>query len=415
MSGSFGRIPRPVLWSVVAIVVLGAGGWAARRAVARDGGDWVEVKRGDLALEVEISGTLKAVETTTLGPPPIDDMYDYKISQMAPEGVLVQAGAVVLAFDTSQLERRLEEKRAESASAVMEIEKLQLDLSVKRRDDELRFAEAEARKRKALLKVERPEDLASAKELEDARLDVSLAEEEVRYLGPKMEAESRAADAELASFRERRDRADARVREIEQAIARMSVTAPREGTVIYVSNWRDEKHKVGDSCWRGERVVEIPDLSRMRAVGEVDEADAGKVTVGQSVRLKLDSHPDVDYAGGVRSIWGTVQRKSWNNPLKVMRLDVDVAETDTQRMRPGMRFTGAIEIGRVPGAVVVPAEAVFPSADGPIAWKRTRLGAEPVRLTLGKRTARLVEVTGGLAVGDRVSQRDLSAPGRTAS
>jgi len=406
---------RTIRWIAIVAALLAVGGWAARRAAARGGGDWAEVKRDDLKLEVEVSGTLKAVQTTNLGPPPVDDTWDYKIAQLAPEGSQVHAGDVVLAFDTSELERRLEEKRAERDSSDKEIEKRQLDLTVKRRDDELRLAEAEARRRKAQLKVDRPEELSSAKELEQARLDLTLADAEVAYLGPKMQAEDRAAKAELTSFRERRDRADARVREIEQAIARMSVTAPRDGTVIYVSNWRDEKHKVGDSCWRGERVVEIPDLNRMQALAEVDEADAGKVAVGQSVRLRLDAHPDVDFTGHVASIWGTVQKKSWNNPLKVVRLDVSVDRTDTQRMRPGMRFTGAVEVGRVPAALVVPAEAVFPTPDGAIAWRKTSLGVESVRLSIGKRTARLVEVTAGLAAGDRVSLRDLSRSGKAES
>lgn len=402
-------------WAALAGVVVLAGAWLAIRAATRDGGDWAEVRRDDLRLEVEIAGTLKAVDSTLLGPPPIVDIWDYKISRLAAEGSLVKSGEPVLGFDTSELERRLEEKRAESAAAGKEIEKRDLDLVGKRRDDELRLAEAEARRRKAQLKVDRPESLTSAKDLEDARLDLALAGEEVRHLNDKMAAEKRAADAEMASFRERRDRANARVREIESAVARMTVPAPRDGTVIYVSNWREEKKKIGDSCWRGERVLEIPDLTRMKALGEVDEADAGRIVVGQRVRLKLDAHPDLEFEGTVASIWGTVQRKSWTNPLKVVRLDIALAKTDPERMRPGMRFTGAAETGRVEGAVVVPAETVFPTPDGPIAWRKTRLGAEPVRLTLGKRTGTLVEVVQGLAPGDRVSRRDLAESRRVSS
>jgi multidrug efflux pump subunit AcrA (membrane-fusion protein) len=408
------KIPK-LRWVAPAALLLLAGIWVAGRAGSREPGDWADVERDDLRLEVEISGMLKAVDTSLLGPPPIPDIWDYKIARLAPEGSQARTGDPVLAFDTSELERRLEEKRAESAEAGKEIEKRELDLTVKRRDDELRLAEAQARQRKAQIKVDRPEELASAKDLEQARLDLALAGEEIRHLESKMAAERRAADAELASFRDRRDRADARVREIEDAIARMTVGAPRDGTVIYVSNWRDEKKKVGDSCWRGERVIEIPDLNRMKALGEMDEADAGKVAVGQRVRIKLDAHPDLEFEGKVASIWGTVQRKSWNNPLKVVRLDIELDRTDPERMRPGMRFTGAAETGRVPGAVVVPADAVFPTPDGPIAWRKAGLGVEQVRLTLGKRTGSRVEVIEGLEPGDRVSRRDLSGTDRVGS
>ena len=407
------RISRWFPWAGATLVVIPALWWLAARGSSTEQADWVEVRWGDLALGVEVTGTLRAVDTSLLGPPPVNNLWDYKISRLAPEGTEVKAGTPVLGFDTSELERRLEEKAAESASAQKEIEKQQIDLTLKRRDDELRLAEAHAKQRKAQLKVDRPPDLAAAADLERARLDLDLATREIAYLEEKMESERRAADAEMASLEDKRDRADQRVREIQDAIRRMTVTAPRDGTVIYVSNWRDEKKKVGDSCWREEKIVEVPDLDRMKAQGEVDEADAGKIAISQRATFRLDAHPGVEFLGKVKSIWGTVQRKSWNNPLKVVRLDIELDTTDRQRMRPGMRFSGTIETGKLSGVLVIPAEAVFPTPRGPVTWRETRFGPEEVSLTLGKRTAKEFEVLGGLEAGDRVSRRSLAPKDRS--
>ena len=95
---------------------------------------------------------------------------------------------------------------------------------------------------------------------------------------------------ELTRLLESKQREAASAVETSQASIRaMTTMAPREGTVIYVLNPRNgEKKKVGDSCWKAERVVEIPDLNRMKAEGEVDEVDAGRVAVGQRVTLRLD-------------------------------------------------------------------------------------------------------------------------------
>ena len=68
----------------------------------------------------------------------------------------------------------------------------------------------------------------------------------------------------------------------------MRRTAPRDGIVIHVANRRNEKKKVGDTCSFYERVIEIPDLSRMEADGEVEEAEAGRIREGQAVKLHLD-------------------------------------------------------------------------------------------------------------------------------
>ena len=62
---------------------------------------------------------------------------------------------------------------------------------------------------------------------------------------------------------------------LQAAIEKMTVKAPQDGIVVYRTNWRDEKKKVGDSMWFGETVLALPDLAEMRADGLVDEADGG--------------------------------------------------------------------------------------------------------------------------------------------
>jgi multidrug efflux pump subunit AcrA (membrane-fusion protein) len=77
------------------------------------------------------------------------------------------------------------------------------------------------------------------------------------------------------------------------------------------------------------------------------------------------------------------------------------------RMRPGMSFRGRIETGRLQKVLLVPLEAVFVRPDGPVAFRRTSVGHELVKLKLGRRNWRAVEVLAGLKEGDRVSRRDL--------
>jgi hypothetical protein len=59
--------------------------------------------------------------------------------------------------------------------------------------------------------------------------------------------------------------------------------------------------------------------------------------------------------------------------------------------------------------VQVPADAVFVTPDGPVAFRNAGDGFERVRLTLGRRTLTAVEVTAGLAPGERVSRVDPGA------
>ena len=396
----------------VALIGLAACLWLiAGRAAASGTGDWAEVRRDDLVVGVPVAGTLSSVQSVRLGPPQISQIWDFKIAFLAPEGIPVKPGQPVLGFDTSELERQLLDKKAERDSAQKELEKKQTDLEIARRDQELQLAEAEARFRKASLKVDVPSDLVAAKELANARADLDLARREVAYLKDHLRLETTQGKTAADALARKRDRAAVRVQEMEDAIGRMTVKATREGTLVYIANDEGEKKKVGDSVWRGQSVIEIPDLGHLAAEGEVDEADAGRIAVGQRVTFRLDAHPDDAFTGTVRAIGGSVRAKSEVNPLKVVRLSLDIDRTDPQRMRPGMRFLGTVEVARMAKALVAPLEAVFNRPDGPVVYRKTGWRSEEVHPVLGARNDRQVEIRGGLKPGDLVSRRDLAESG----
>jgi HlyD family secretion protein len=391
------------------LLALVVGVWlVAGRAAASGSAGWTEVRRDDLVVGVPVAGTLSSVQAVRIGPPQISEIWDYKIAFMETEGAQVRPGQPVLGFDTSELQRQLLDKRAERDSAQKEMEKKQTDLEVQRRDRELELAEAEARERKAALKVDVPSELVASKELAKSREDLDLARREVAYLKARLQLEATQGATEVEALARKRDRAAVRVSDMEKAVQSMTVTAPRAGTVVYVATEEGEKKKVGDSCWRGQSVLEIPDLRSMEAEGDIDEADSGRVAVGQKVTFRLDAHPDDVFTGRVRTIGGSVQSRSEFNPLKVVRLEIDLDRTDPQRMRPGMRFLGTVEIERLPKALVAPIEAVFNRPGGPVIYRQTGWGSEAVRPVLGARNDREVEIRSGLKAGDRVSRRDLS-------
>jgi HlyD family secretion protein len=392
---------------VAAVLAVGAGGWFAATAPDEDDVVWAEARLADLVLGVEVEGILRSTDSSMLGAPQVPDMWDFKISFMAPEGEKVEKGAPVLGFETTELDRRLREMEAESEEAAKEIEKKAKALEDQRKEDALKLAEAEAKLRKAEMKLETPESLEGARDLENARLDRELADVELNHLRDRIASSRESGEAALAVLESRKARADRRVREYREGIEMMTVKAPRDGTVIYTTEWNGQKKKVGDSCWRGHEVIELPDLTAMMARGEVDEADAAQVAPGQGFRIRLDAHPDVEFTGTVSSIRRTVGRKSWRNPLKVVLLEMELEETDTRRMRPGMRFRGTVETDRLEDVLVIPIEAVFPKPEGPAVYRGTLFGYEKVTVKLGRRNDRYVRILEGLEEGDRVAERDL--------
>ena len=139
-------------WVVAILVLLLLGGWWSLRATD-ESTDWIEAERDDLVLSVEFTGTLKAIDTDLVEPPQLRDMWQFKIAHMAPEGEPVKQGDVVLAFDASELQQRLQREVAERDAAEKRVEQAEKELSVARAQDELRLAEARAKLKKSAHKA----------------------------------------------------------------------------------------------------------------------------------------------------------------------------------------------------------------------------------------------------------------------
>lgn len=388
---------------IAIVAVLLSAGWTRNKLAADRQGDWVRVTRGDLITGIDVTGTLSAVDSGSFGPPQVNDVWEYKISMVAAEGSDVKAGQPVLGFDTADLQKRLDEKRAESEQARKEIEKAHADLALRREDEKLKLADAEGRLRKAQLKLEGPPDILASNDRKQIELDFALAKEETESTRQRIASFEKAAAAQIALLTSKQHTADAIVTAAQNAIKAMTIVAPRNGTIVYVTNWRGDKKKVGDNCWRSERVIEIPDLARMIAKGEVDESDAGKVAVGQRVVFNLDAHPDEEFSGTISDAARTVgKQQGTTDPIKVLKVNIKLDRTDPAKMRPGMRFHGTVELARAKNAVLIPRNAVFVTDRGPVAYRRGTFSVTAMPLTLGRENEKSVEVLSGLSASDRV-------------
>ena len=359
------------------------------------------VERRDLALSVAVTGELEAIDTADLGPPPVDGVWDFTIASLVPEGSAVEAGAAVMSFDTSMLQQQLQEAIAEHDTAAGTLDKRKTDLRAEREQEILALAEAEARLRRSSMKAEVDAAVLARRELELAGIDRDLARAEVQYRAGRLESLSRRSESELGSLGVQTERARQRVAELRAKTAAMTVVAPRAGHVVYKTDWSGAKKKVGDTVWRLEVVAQIPDLDTLRARAEVDEAQSGRVEPGQPVTFRLDAHPDHLYSGTVASVNRTVRPRSFRTPRNVVDLLVTLDRTDPERMRPGMRLQGTVEVERRSAVVAAPLAALAFDETGPFVRIRGD-GDRKHRPSLGARDATWVEILDGLESGDRL-------------
>jgi multidrug resistance efflux pump len=389
-------VTRRALLAVPALVASACG--APGEAPARV----AEVKRQDLVVDVEVTGALEALDADRMSPPAIPFFWDFRITRMAAEGAAVQAGEEVVAFDTSELEKRLRDYENEVAALTEEIGKGRAEAALAALDDRLEAEQKEAEARKAELKADKPRDIVADLKRRQAELDRDLARREVELQRTKAQSHRLRERADLGSLRDRLARAQAFVDQTKASIAKMSLEAPRAGTVVYRQNWRGEKRKVGDQVYPGDSPLEVALLNRMGADGQVDEVDASKLRKGQRVGLRLEANPDAEHEGTVAAIAPLVRTESPESRVKVAQLEIALARTDAM-MRPGMRFRGRIEVDRVPAVLQVPIAALHVGAGGLSVARVTGAGTEPVRVKVGRRSRDAIEITDGLREGDRVA------------
>ncbi len=372
--------------------------------------EWSTVTEDSLVVSIEVTGSLKATDSISIGPPGIESIWEFKVAALAPEGEVVNVGDMLVVFDSGDLEEQRVKRMNERESAQVALEKQQVEIRLANQNDALGLVEAEAAVRKASLASEQSADLTGSLAITKAKLTLAAAEEKVEHLRAQQKRKRANSQGALSTLKGRVALATRQVEQLDKDIASMTIVADRSGTVIYGENWGG-KTKVGDTLWRLGTAVEVATLDSMMAEGIVDEADSAKLRLGQTIRLRLESQPDQEITGVLTDIAKTLHPKSDTVPTKVVSVKLSVESSDELKLRPGMRFRGDVETERIESATVVPLSSVFPSPTGPVAYRKTPDGVERRKLVLGLRGKRGIEIREGLDPGDKVSRVDLARQG----
>jgi cobalt-zinc-cadmium efflux system membrane fusion protein len=183
--------------------------------------------------------------------------------------------------------------------------------------------------------------------------------------------------------------------EEDAGIARLELRAPFAGTLI-------ERHLT-----RGEHVsVEtngftLADLSSVWCHVRVAPADAGRVRVGQAVRV-LEAGRDAPRPGRVVMVSPLVNEKTRSGFVRVVLDNAD------RSLRPGQFVTGAIVLEEIRAAVAVPVAALQTFEGREIVFVQGDAEGEfvPRPVRRGFSDGRLVEIPAGLEPGEKVVVRN---------
>lgn len=228
--------------------------------------------------------------------------------------------------------------------------------------------------------VQRP---VLASDIQGAQAQVEAAEAAARLAAnPYTREDTEAAQAEIARVEAQLELARTQVKEL-------TVRSPVAGVVA------DRLLVVGSTASPTTPIVTVA-AARSEIVLNVEEAQLGRVQVGQPAQITLPAYPGETIAGKVTLISPTVDAKS---RTAVVKVEPDPAAAD--KLRPGMFAQVDVQSATKRNALVVPRSAVL-AGTPPVVFKIEDGTVKRVEVQLGLQDRDRVEVLKGLGDGDQV-------------
>ena len=278
------------------------------------------VERGTLTVTITATGELKSLTQVNIGTEISGIVESVNVDFNSP----VRVGQILAQVNTEKIEAQAAQARAALLSA-----------EAKRLQSQATFKEAQAE----LAKLEHVRELSGGRV--PSRHEIDSQEATVK----RAEAEEAVSAAQVTQSR-------ASLAAIETDIRKAVIRSPIDGIVL--DRQVDPGQTVAASFQTPTLFTLAEDLTRMKLIIDVDEADIGTVRVGQRAIFRVDAYPDRMFESKVKEVRSTPKTSNGVVTYQTV-LSVDNSE---RLLQPGMTATAEITITQVRDATLVPNAAL---------------------------------------------------------
>ena len=347
---------------IVLVVIIAAGAYwiyYSRNVSANvSDKDLITAQRVDFPLIISATGTLEATRSVSYRSPQVRNQRRFKLMRMVDEGTAVSEGDFLMEFDTSDIASRLRDETANFQSVQEERQKKRSDSDIQLKNLKLSLEQAKSDLEKLEVKLSSQVDLISGIEIEQIRIQRDAAKIKVDFLEKKVKYQTESGQLDLQISRSNESHYRSRMDDLMDAMDSYTVRAPVSGVVIYKRDWNNEATEIGSNISPMDAVMEIPDLSSIRAKVQIDEIDSGKVKVGQDANITVDAVQGRSFGGKVTIIGTILKQATFDRPQKVNDMYVEIETADTKMLRPGMNLKAQIRVGEYKQVVVIPLSSI---------------------------------------------------------
>lgn len=391
---------------VIGVVVAGGWWWFAGAKPHDDRVPTYTVASSTFVRRVRAEGNLRAVKSTPLvAPQGAGGFGPAKIAWLAPDGVKVKAGEVVVRFDPTDPEKQLRDGQAdlESAKAKLGSESIKGKQAVADRETDASLAADELAQMKKL--QAKDPMIFSRNQIIESEIDQTLGGQKQTHAEQAKSIERSRSQSNTAVIGVEQQKAKLAIQHANEALQRMEIKAPHDGILVLARNWRGALPKLGDALWPGQGVAEIPLLDAMEAEVFVLEVEGSGLAEGQPAEIIVEARPDLSFAGKIRLVDKLAQPRQPGSPVQYFAVVVQLDKTESAVMKPGQRVRATLVLDQE-SALVVPRQAIVNREGKNLVYRKTQAGFDPVEVELGAATSGRVVIKKGLAAGDEIALRD---------
>lgn len=334
----------------------------------------------DITVTVNASGDLESEGAVNISAPAIK--YTKKITFLLPEGTIVKEGDVVATFDTIQLEERLEGLLRAGLYARLQDTEIARTIAVD--DCKANLASKQENEKIARLTYE---TMAYAPKLEQQKSEIQLnqAVANVKLAENRLKQEEQKWELKLRQVHELIEQNEKEVEETRASIDALTIRAPCEGLVVYPKTrvmGTERKVQLGDTLYKDQRFMILPNLFKMTAQVEVAEEDIRRIRGGQPAQIYLEAFKDAVFTGEIYRIDRLAHVKENNPFIKVFTVGIRINEQDLDRLRPGMNARVVIDADTYTQAPALPLNTIYTDDSGDWIFAQSETGPEkrPIEL-----------------------------------
>lgn len=362
--------------------------------------------QGTFYLDVIETGEIQAIKSISISSPNISWRYgSLKITQIVKDGSEVKVGDTVLVFDPSEVKKAIVEAESRLEMSYAELEKLKAQ------------QQSDMEEMKADYEVTRLSQEISKIQFESAGYEADIKRKEIQLnlekaniaLERAKEQISNTVKIQAEDVKQKKlsiDQDITRLKESNETLDKLFLITPSPGIAIISRNWSsDNKFQIGDQCWSGFPLIQLPDLTKLKAVVQVNEVDISKIIKGLKVEIKPDAFSDSLYSGEVSSVANLAVNKDKTSKIKVFPVDILIKENGG-KLLPGLSVSCRILVDKILNVVYIPIDAIQSNGIDDYVFLKTSKGFKKVVVETGASNTDHIIIIKGLKKGDVVAMSD---------